>query len=283
MKLKEQFEIDGLLLCENIISKEKINHVNNKINFFKLKNKFFLQTNNLLKYNFLNRVINLHSLIPEMKDVYCEIRDKVDIFNIDTTLWSSIYFEVGSEQPLHRDLPYFYTGNRLNESFGVWIALEDINSNNGPLLAVKKSHLIDQPDLKKIRYKYYPNMSVPSSDNNLFSEYNEDIREKCKNLEIIEYSNISKGSVIVWHINTLHGGKVHIDKTLSRKSIVFHLTPKNKYVGHLNFFFQPEIPLPAIEYDYDIYKNYLIKNNNIIDFAHIVQKNISELNDPNFV
>jgi hypothetical protein len=278
MKLKDQFEVEGLLLCKKIISEKKIDQLNNKIDLFKLKNKNFLQTNNLLKYNFLNRIINLHSLIHEMKDVYCEIRDKINIFNAHTTLWSSIYFEVGSEQPLHRDLPYFYTGNNLNESFGLWVALEDIYSNNGPLLGVKKSHLMDQSDLKKIRHKHFPNMNVPASDNNLFLEYNEDIREKCKNLEIIEYSNIPKGSVIVWHINTLHGGKVHIDKTLSRKSVVFHLTPKNKYVGHLNYFFQPEISLPQIEYDYDIYKNYLIKKNNIIDFAHIIQKNILELN-----
>ena len=157
MKLNDQFKVDGLLLCKKIICEKKIDQLNNKIDLFKLKNKNFLQTNNLLKYNFLNRIINLHSLIHEMTDVYCEIRDKINIFNAHTTLWSSIYYEVGSEQPLHRDLPYFYTGNNFNESFGLWVALEDIYSNNGPLLGVKKSHLIDQPDLKKIRHKHFPN------------------------------------------------------------------------------------------------------------------------------
>jgi hypothetical protein len=79
MKLKDLFEVDGLLLCKKIISEKKIDQLNNKIDLFKLKNKKFLQTNNLLKYNFLNRIINLHSLIYEMKDVYCEIRDKINV------------------------------------------------------------------------------------------------------------------------------------------------------------------------------------------------------------
>ena len=79
MKLKGQFEVDGLLLCKKIISEKKIDQLNNNIDLFKLKNKNFLQKNNLLKYNFLNRIINLHSLIHEIKDVYCEIRDKINI------------------------------------------------------------------------------------------------------------------------------------------------------------------------------------------------------------
>lgn len=31
-----------------------------------------------------------------------------------------------------------------------------------------------------------------------------------------------KGDILIWHANLLHGGEPHIDKTKSRKSMVFH-------------------------------------------------------------
>lgn len=277
MSLKKEYEENGLLCLENIISIDTIDKINFKIETFKRENQKFLEDNNLFKDNKLHRVINFHILIDEIKDIYVEILEKINqIFYQDTTFWSSIYFETGSEQPLHRDLPYFYTGE-INTSFGCWVALEDININNGPLLAIKGSHLVKQPDLNKIRDLYFPNEDVPSSDNNLFEHYNKEVRTMCGKLEKVEYSNIPKGSLIIWHINTLHGGKEHIDKKLSRKSLVFHLTPKNKFVGHLDYFFSKNKKLPNINFEYEIYKNQLIKKNHLIDFAHIVQKTKEEL------
>jgi len=277
MTLKKEYDENGLLYLENVVSKNLIDKINFKIEIFKKKNFDFLKGNNLLKNDRLHRIINFHILIEDIKEVYNEILTKIsDIFFNNTTLWSSIYFETGSEQPLHRDLPYFYTGE-LHSSFGCWVALEDINSNNGPLEAIKKSHLIDQPDLVKIRNLFFADSDVPSSDNNLFGYYNQQVRLMCKNYEKIEYSNIQKGSVILWHINTLHGGKEHFDKNLTRKSLVFHFTPKNKFVGHLDYFFCKERKLPSVKFEYEVYKNKLIKKNNLIDFAHIIQKTKEEL------
>ena len=277
MKLKKEYDENGLLHVEDVISQVTIDKINLKIDLFKKKNLRFLKENNLFKNQKLHRIINFHILIEEIKEVYVEVLTKInEIFYHDTTLWSSIYFETGSEQPMHRDLPYFYTGE-MGTSFGCWVALEDITVNNGPLQAIKKSHLLKQPDLDQIRNIYFPNVEVPSSDNNLFEHYNQEVREMCKNYETIEYSNIKKGSLIIWHINTLHGGKMHLDINQSRKSLVMHLTPKNKFVGHLDYFFSKNKKLPSVNFDYEIYKNQLIKKNYLIDFAHIIQKTKNEL------
>lgn len=50
----------------------------------------------------------------------------------DFNIVGSLFFEKGSTQSVHRDTPAFFT-NPLNHFFGVWNALEDIQSGSGEL------------------------------------------------------------------------------------------------------------------------------------------------------
>jgi len=38
---------------------------------------------------------------------------------------------------------------------------------------------------------------------------------------------VRKGDLLVWHTNLFHGGEPHTDKSLTRKSMVFHYFNKN--------------------------------------------------------
>ena len=64
--------------------------------------------------------------------------------------FSTINFIGGTEQPIHSD--YIHFGSLPHKYLaGAWIALEDINNNNGPLSIIPKSHklpLVDYQDLK---------------------------------------------------------------------------------------------------------------------------------------
>jgi len=61
------------------------------------------------------------------------------LFARPASLYTSLLFEYGSQQPIHRDSPFFHTFP-INYFFGVWFALEDIDPDSGPLMYVPGGH-----------------------------------------------------------------------------------------------------------------------------------------------
>jgi hypothetical protein len=57
------------------------------------------------------------------------------LFARSAGIYTSLLFEYGSQQPIHRDSPFFHTFP-INYFFGVWFALEDIHPDSGPLIYV---------------------------------------------------------------------------------------------------------------------------------------------------
>ncbi|PWU02486.1 MAG: phytanoyl-CoA dioxygenase [Bacteroidetes bacterium] len=136
----------------------------------------------------------------------------------NATLFQSINFLMGSEQATHSDSIHMTTypeGGLL----GVWIALEDITDENGPLHYYPGSHLLP----------YYLNADYENEGNRFllgnksYAEYEEMIAEKIKQkgLEKIKFL-AQKGDLLIWHANLFHGGEPHLDKTKTRKSMVLH-------------------------------------------------------------
>ena len=124
--------VDALLLNELVADfydwkSRNLNRFDDK--FFKYDNK-------------LDRIINLQVVLKKLKDLFStnkalSIQDY--LFQSETTLYSSLFFEVGSAQDIHRDIPLFWT-RPTNMYFGTWLALEDTDTNNGPLVVIPGSH-----------------------------------------------------------------------------------------------------------------------------------------------
>lgn len=133
--------------------------------------------------------------------------------------FSTINFIKGTEQPLHSDefhfgsLPHGYLT-------GVWIALEDIHEDSGPLSIAKKSHKLPLFSFEKI------GLSIPKSEKEFkkfYTIYEEWVKEmiKINNLEIITPA-LKKGQCLVWSSNLLHGAYEIKNEELTRKSLVVH-------------------------------------------------------------
>jgi len=79
-----------------------------------LKNDSALSKDSLLVNDMLLRVINLHHSVTPLKDIFWESIESssevTDAFG-PATLYTSLFFEMGSEQTPHRDTPYFYSGS----------------------------------------------------------------------------------------------------------------------------------------------------------------------------
>jgi phytanoyl-CoA hydroxylase len=135
-------------------------------------------------------------------------------------LFQSINFLHGSEQRTHSDsihMTTFPLGNML----AAWIALEDVPATAGPLHYFPKSH----------RLPYILNNEYGNEGNafrigkKTYKEYENHIAEHIEHQgDALEKKIFTarKGDVFIWHANLLHGGEPHLDKSLTRKSMVLH-------------------------------------------------------------
>jgi len=53
------------------------------------------------------------------------------LFARSAGVYTSLFFEYGSQQPIHRDCPFFHSFP-INYFLRVWFALEDIRTDSGP-------------------------------------------------------------------------------------------------------------------------------------------------------
>lgn len=189
----------------------------------------------------LERIVNIHSQLKSFEKLFALNKSlplQDFLFNGETTLYTSLFFEQGTTQPIHRDIPLFWT-NPAYHYFGVWVALEDVDDNNGPLIVYEKGHLIDPIDRDQIGRKYFSDLnSIPSISEDLWKEYQSRVVRMCEEKGLVKKKiHVKKGDTIIWHPMLPHGGSDILDFQRTRLSFVMHTTPKNTPVFHANVFF----------------------------------------------
>lgn len=262
---------DGFTIIKNGINLDLVDKVVRDFDYWSS-----LKENEFLKFN-KDRVTNFHVYSENTKNLVTNnYVNKIlkTLFNKDQVIYSSLFFREGTSQHYHRDTPHFYT-NPIDQYYGVWYALEDININAGPLKYYIGSHKLKVPDGHDTFNKIYKNVINKdeldiSSDYRCIIEYNKVIEDLCKenNLLIVDQNNyvnkINKGDIIIWHPKLLHGGSDIIDTTLTRYSMVTHNIPINTQVFNALHFFAPR---PKKIYLENIFNYTYLKHNgvNIVD------------------
>jgi len=124
--------------------------------------------------------------------------------------FQTLNFYTGTEQRLHSDQIHFCSYPK-NLMCGVWIALEDITMNQGPLVYYPGSHNLEFYDMQKL--------NLQPGDYKSYEDRIEEIiiKEKINP----KYGIIKKGDAIIWHANLIHGGSKRLED-LSRMSMVIH-------------------------------------------------------------
>lgn len=247
------------------------------------RNKLELLQRGLLVNDRLFRVVNFHQISQAARFLFSK-SSSVALNLVDEVLgkgcvYTSLYFESGSEQPLHRDTPYFWT-NPPYSYLGFWIALEDVGEENGMLTLVEKSHLVGEPDIVGMRQERFSNAPCPVSDDKLFYDYNASVKKMSDLAGLKQVSlPMKKGDILIWNASTMHGGTPHINKNISRKSMVFHLTPENVPVKYMDYFFHPEKNMPQ-KSDWSFYSENAreFAQHNTISFMHKIDVPIKKVN-----
>ena len=111
----------------------------------------------------------------------------------------------------------------------IWIALEDITLESGPLHYYPGSH-----KLKYVMNRDYGNIGTKYKlGTKSYTDYENHIEEIITKSKLKkEIFRAKKGDVFIWHANLLHGGEKVMNKTSTRKSMVFHYYSKDSICFH---------------------------------------------------
>ena len=137
------------------------------------------------------------------------------LFGRQPVAFQTLSFYVGTEQHLHSDAIHF-NSFPTGLMCGVWIALEDMDEDNGALLYAPGSHRWPEYRMEDV--------GVPSV-RIYYHEYEKFIVAKLDETGLAtESACIGKGQALVWHGNLLHGGGPRRDRRRTRLSHVVHYT-----------------------------------------------------------
>jgi hypothetical protein len=264
----ENINNNGFTVIKNNIDNDLINRV-----ICDFDEWSSIEENMFKKHNF-DRVTNFHIYSKNTLDLVTNSTvNKIlnTLFKTEQSVYSSLFFREGTAQHYHRDTPHFYT-NPIDQYYGVWYSLEDINVNAGPLKYYVGSHKIEAPDGYDVYNSLFRECNEIDYEKNItcLLKYNKNIEDLCiqSNLIAVDEQNyinkINKGDTIIWHPKLLHGGSNIIDASLTRYSMVTHNVPINTHVFNAKYFFRKE---PSYEYlKNNCNFNYIIHNGiNIVD------------------
>lgn len=136
-----------------------------------------------------------------------------ELYEREPLPFQTLNYPYGTEQEVHSDTIHF---NSIPAGYmcGVWIALEDIDGDNGPLMYYPGSHKLPEYTMADV--------GVPAKDE-YYADYERFIRSVIQNQGLTPvYATLKKGWALLWASNLLHGGSVHRDKTRTRHSQVTH-------------------------------------------------------------
>lgn len=131
--------------------------------------------------------------------------------------FQTLNFPVGTQQRAHSDSVHF---SSLPERFmcGVWLAMEDIVAESGPLFYVKGSHRWPIMTNGLIGRRGYG-----SELSSAQTPYADAWQALCETHGKVEEPFLArKGQALIWCANLLHGGSRQIDNSLTRWSQVTH-------------------------------------------------------------
>lgn len=131
--------------------------------------------------------------------------------------FQTLNFRKGSTQAAHSDSIHF---SSFPEKFmcGVWVALEDVDDDNGPLFYYPKSH-----KLPEIKFQQVRKTTAYATWNN-YSEYERYMEEYVKLIDQNKFTfKAKKGDVLIWSSHVIHGGSKIKDENRTRLSQVTHV------------------------------------------------------------
>lgn len=184
-----------------------------------------------IDFNFTGKkILFAYEKIPVLKEIinHPQIRTILEeLCGSEILPFQSINFQYGSEQKAHSDSVHMATYPE-GGLIAIWVALDDIEADNGPLFYYPGSHKLPYAHNADMNNSTGPLLSPNPNAN--YETYQEQLIQE-NNLEKVVLS-AKKGDVFIWHANLLHGGMPHTNTTKTRRSMVVHYFMKDRICYH---------------------------------------------------
>lgn len=236
--LKRQWIKDGFVVIPNVFSQDQIQRYNAIVANVREEVDDGKDAN-----GFGDRIGQLHQKEPAL----LELASSAKVTNFlkwalgdDPVLMGSLQFQKGTQQEAHIDAIFFWPRPAYSMA-GVWVALEDIHEDSGPLFYLPGSHRWPfhrsediariRPDLAERRVAALKGKLTLEERRALIGEMgNAWTNELIKLEQQYQVPRVpicmKAGDVVVWHSLLAHGGSPRNDVTRSRLSAVFHYIGK---------------------------------------------------------
>jgi phytanoyl-CoA hydroxylase len=214
---------NGFVILKNFFTDTQVEAVNSEITRLQNEGKAPFRYGNKIMFAFKNsEIIQKIATDSSLLNILHFLLKRKPI------LFQSINFLQGSEQATHSDSIHMTT-YPLGGLAAIWVALEDITLENGPLHYYPKSHKLPY----YLNADYYNEGSRFFLGQKTYSDYEAFIATKLADLKLEkQVFTAKKGDVFIWHANLFHGGEPHLNKAMTRKSLVLHYFSENTVCYH---------------------------------------------------
>lgn len=195
------------------------------------------------------RIVNLHLAMPSLTRLFTGNTKMLQVldtlFGEPAALYTSLFYQVGSQQDLHRDTPVFSTRPE-HPYFGATVYLEPADDANGRLEVLERGHAVAELDREAMaRARFGSPDAVPDFDQALWNDYQNAVVADCRTRGLVSRPlTVRAGDTVIWHPQMPHGGTKIGDPTRTRLSLVMHITPVGVPVYHMPAFFNPRRAFP---------------------------------------
>jgi len=205
---------DGFLILDGFLAPQRVDEINAEIDRLMAEDK--------IDYHYRgNRIVDAFEQSPAVQGALTDpvlIRVLQFLLGREVTLFQSINFFEGSEQRAHSD-SFHMTTEPVGYLIAIWVALEDIAPDSGPVFYYPGSH----------RLPYVMSEDLGADGGLLLmaegkqERYEERIEREIAEagLEPVDFL-ASRGDLLIWHANLLHGGRPIERPGATRRSLVAH-------------------------------------------------------------
>lgn len=214
---------NGFVVLRNFLNEDQVQEVNDEVERL-LINKEIEAKYGGTKIMFSFRISDIVKNIGEDS----QLKSILELLmNREVDLFQSINFIPPSRQRTHSDSIHMST-YPYGGMIAVWIALEDVTVDQGPL------HYY--PGSQKLPYvmnKDYNNQgNALTLGTRTYKDYEDHIGKMIEEKQLKKKVFLAnKGDLLIWHANLLHGGEP-AEPNVTRKSLVFHYYAKDVICYH---------------------------------------------------
>jgi phytanoyl-CoA hydroxylase len=187
------------------------------------------------------KVSDVHSYFPRSGELIFPVpvlRFLTQIYERPPVAFQTMTMRKGSEEALHIDTGPLSLTEPMTMAAS-WVALENVQTGSGEFMYVPGSHRAPER-------LHYGTDKAHSGD---YVEYNKVLKSSLQWSQQQGFETqsflASKGDVLIWHADLLHGGALIQDQSRTRKSLVAHFMPLGVMPTFFNCAEVRAIPYPG--------------------------------------